>query len=214
MLRRRAYVIEAKNDDKFTVLGVKGDYASVMSRPTSRVKAERMRKVLSPMPGETNVVMTVGDAKKKFPGRKLVGGEYLDEAVGFLGESISQEKIKRGGVRGKGEERDFESGAARYGLEAKDLIGWFASKHNMAFGWSIFETTPEEKAEFGDDAKRTYSGRTRSMSIAKFNLVKGTYAFLDNKAYEDGVVKYQRPSPYNRIRIENTPRAARAFKIV
>lgn len=140
--------------------------------------------------------------------------EYLGGMVRLLSESIPQEKIKRGSVRGKGEEGDFESGAAKSGLKVKDLIGWFANKHNMAVGWSIFETTPEEKGEFGDDAKRTYSIRTRSMSIAKFNLIKGTYSFLDNKAYKEGIIKYEKPSPYNRIRIENTPRAMKAFRIV
>lgn len=127
---------------------------------------------------------------------------------------LPQENIKRGEVRGDGRSGDVPSGALKAGLKASDLIGWFANKYNLAAGWTVYAPTAEEKAEFGANARRVYSERTGSMSVVKFNLAKGTVAFLDNKAYEDGTVKYDRGTAYDRIIIENTPKAFKAFGIV
>jgi hypothetical protein len=131
-----------------------------------------------------------------------------------LMESIPQEKLKRASVRPSGEVGYFDSGASKYGLTPSDMIGWFANKSNEAVGWQIFEPTRMDKKEFGSSVKRVFAGKTQTTSIVKFDLVKGTYAFLDNAAYENGKIAFQKMSPYQRLAIENTPKAFKAFGIV
>lgn len=129
-------------------------------------------------------------------------------------EAIPQEKLKRAWVRPTGEVGDFDSGASRYGIVPSDMIGWFATKRNEAVGWHIFEPSSDEKKEFGANVKRVYSGKTNTTSIAKFDLSKGIYAFLDNEAYENGRISFQKMSPYKRLVIENKPKAFKSFGIV
>ena len=141
--------------------------------------------------------------------------EWLEKMSGNfeLSEAIAQSQIKRGEVYRKDTNLHLGSGASEHGLNRSNLIGWFANKYNMADGWTIFDTTSSEKREFGRDALRTYDDNKKSVNIAKFNLKKGTYAFLDSKAYEEGEIRYERPSVYNRVRVVDSPRALKAFGV-
>lgn len=146
---------------------------------------------------------------------KETGMKALLERLEMTEGRIPQEDMKRAEVRsGKGATTYFDSGASKYGLSPSDLVGWFANKYNMASGWSIFVASPEDKSEFGSDVFRTYTDKTHSTSIIKFNLKKGTYAFLDNKAYEEGDIKFEKMSPYSRLLIDNVGKAYNAFGIV
>lgn len=131
-----------------------------------------------------------------------------------LQEAISVMDIKRGSVRKKGQRASFDNEAKRYGLKQDDLIGWFANKYNYASGWAIFKASPHDKAEFGKDVFRTYSSKSDTTSIIKFNLKTGVYAFVDNDYYDQtDQVKFQKPSTYDRIIIEDTPKAFQEFGI-
>jgi len=61
---------------KWVVVGVKGDYATVISKPVDERRAKELLKVLSQMPGEKNKAMSIEDVKAQF-GNKIVGKEYL-----------------------------------------------------------------------------------------------------------------------------------------
>ncbi len=90
-----------------------------------------------------------------------------------------------------------------YGLKDENVVGWFANKYNMAGGWVILDTTEEEKREFGAFAFRTYNYHSETTCIIKINPYKGTYAFIDNKAYEEGEIRYEKMEAYNRLIMDN-----------
>jgi hypothetical protein len=110
--------------------------------------------------------------------------------------------------------RRDDRGSDQYGLEPDAIIGWFSTNHNPADGWLVYDTTDAEKAEFGEYVKRTYSARTESTSLVRFNLETGTYAFIDNEAYTEGEIKFDRATRYRKLIIENTVDASVAFRIV
>lgn len=100
-------------------------------------------------------------------------------------------------------------------LPTENIIGWFATKYNMATGWHIFTATEYDKAIFGSGVFRVYSEKTESSSIIKFNLKTGTYAFLNNEKYEnENIIKFQRMSSYNRLFIEPTFKARKEFNVL
>lgn len=111
-------------------------------------------------------------------------------------------QFKRSTVR-TSEKAHLEPEAAEFGLKKENVIGWFATKYNMAFGWALLRLTENEQAEFGPTAIRTYSSQTNTCNIVKINPVTGTYAFLDNEAYLEGQVKFDRMESYNRIVIND-----------
>jgi hypothetical protein len=145
------------------------------------------------------------------------GGQVMRDLLERLElhEAIPQDNMKRAEVRAYGSPSYMDSGATTFGLKQSDVIGWFSNKHNEAAGWTIFAPSSDDVSEFGPDAKRTYSYAPKTTNIVKFDLKKGTYAFLDNDAYEnDGIVKYQKMSPYRKLMIEQTSKAFKAFGIV
>lgn len=121
-------------------------------------------------------------------------------------------KYKRVTVREDGRGSHFDNGAAKLGIKKSDLVGWFANKHN-AIGWTVFDTTPDEKSDFGKEALRTFSDKFNTTSIAKFDLKKGTMAFLDNKAFEEGTVKFDKATPYSRFVIDDNDKARKKFEV-
>lgn len=148
--------------------------------------------------------------------RELAGLPLNEEATegSEMAEAISFGDMKRGEVRPGGKSGTHEPGASKYGLKENDLVGWFANKYNMANGWSLYVPNSHDKKEFGHDCFRTYTSGTDSMSVVKINAAKGTVAFIDDKAYADeGKVKFQGASVYNRLMVENTPKAFKAFGI-
>ena len=94
----------------------------------------------------------------------------------------------------------------------RKVVGWFATKYNMAYGWVIQEASDLDKKEFGKDVFRIYSDK--GTSIAKFDLKKGKVYYLDNEAYEEGKIKFERPFMYDRLLIDNNKKAFKAFGIV
>jgi hypothetical protein len=86
----------------------------------------------------------------------------------------------------------------KFDLNAHTVIGWLSNKENPAFGWSIHRLTPAEKKEFGaTNTYRALSGKNGdNTSIIKIDPSTGKYAFIDNKAYEDGKIKYDRMAKY------------------
>ena len=113
--------------------------------------------------------------------------------------------MKRTIYRKSGEQSHLEPEATKlFNLRQEDVLGWFATKQNIAFGWCLINTTDAEKEEFGSDALRTYSYRTESTCIVKINPEKGTYAFIDNEAYTNGEIKFDKMTPYNRLVVDVT----------
>ena len=88
------------------------------------------------------------------------------------------------------------------GVSSATAIAWFSNKYNPAGGWTLHDTTPAEKKEFGKDSLRSMSD-TGKTSIIKFDLKKGTYAFVDNDAYEQGDVKFEKMVPYQKVVLKN-----------
>lgn len=129
-------------------------------------------------------------------------------------EAIPQENLKRAFVRDHEMTSDNTRLIKPYGFRNEDIIGWFATTHNIASGWLILRSSNEDKREFGEQAFRSISAHHGTMSIIKINLRTGTYAFLDNKAYEEGQVVFQRLAAYDRLIIEPTNIAFEEFNIV
>lgn len=130
-----------------------------------------------------------------------------------LTEAVNPDKIRRGWIRDR--PLDYEPDGARrlYNLKAPDLIGWFANKYNLASGWHLYKATDAEKREFGRDVVRSFSDWKKTTSIIRFNLTTGTYAFVDNEAYLNGDVRFDKMTAYDRIIIEPTDLAYAEFNI-
>ena len=92
-------------------------------------------------------------------------------------------------------------------------IGWFSNKYNPA-GWSIVPLTNIErlwlsnmsnsnlKPDEIENVFRTISDNGRT-SLIKFDLVKGTYAFLDNQILEDeNKIVFERKERFYSFKVE------------
>ena len=128
---------------------------------------------------------------------------------------IPAENIVRGSVRGEPTNNysGLQKAYKNYGLKHDDCIAWFANKYNKALGWIIYKASDFDKREFGKDIFRTYSEQTNTVSIIKLNIFTGTYAFIDNEAYVEGDIIFDRMSKYDRIVIEPTQVAYDEFNI-
>jgi hypothetical protein len=127
---------------------------------------------------------------------------------------IPQEQLKRAEVRKEKSAKTLDPEEKKIGLESKDIVGWFATKYNMAFGYNVFKATEDEKKEFGNDVFRTFSHKSMTASIAKINLKSGMVCFVDNAAYTEGDLKWGAWMPYNRFVIDNDRESFDAFNIV
>jgi len=111
------------------------------------------------------------------------------------------EALKRVEVRKDGT-TDVPS-SNKFGLGKDTVIGWFSNKHNPAFGWSIHKLGPADKEFQGKGVFRSLQDEKMTTSIIKFDFQKGTYAFLDNKAYENGEIKFEKMSPYSKFIVDD-----------
>ena len=92
------------------------------------------------------------------------------------------------------------------------VVGWFATKANMASGYTIQELSPEERDEFGKNAFRIIS--LKGTTVAQINLKKGTVRFADNEYYADNMkMRYKSPMAFHRLFIDNTNKAKKAFGV-
>jgi hypothetical protein len=100
-------------------------------------------------------------------------------------------------------------------------IGWFSNKYNAA-GWLVtdldngeIDWLASEGISYNEIAtiKRTITDGGRT-SLCKFDLVKGTYAFLDNEVLnETGEIKFDRKTYFRRFKVENSQLALETFGI-
>lgn len=85
----------------------------------------------------------------------------------------------------------------KFDLNQDTLIGWFFNKYNPE-GWSLHNLTLAEKKEFGFvGVYRTLNNHRTS--IIKVDPEKGTYAFLDNSAYEGGELSFEKLTAYRKL---------------
>lgn len=147
----------------------------------------------------------------KVPGTNIILEK--GDVINVVKESISVANIKRGEIRDEPVNYSPKGAYKLLQLTDADLVGWFANKYNMAAGWSIWKPNDYDRAEFGQHVFRTYSEDTDSTSIIQFNIVAGTYAFLDQEAYLRDEIKFEKMTAYDRIIIEPTPTALEEFDI-
>lgn len=84
------------------------------------------------------------------------------------------------------------------------VVGWFSNKYNPAFGWALGELDSADAKEFnpsGDTIFRSYT--EKGTNIVKINAKTGKYAFIDNNAYENGVIKFERMTKYKELYIDH-----------
>lgn len=125
----------------------------------------------------------------------------IADSLNFLIEGkLPQEKAKRTEVRKKGAQNTSVDKNS-HGLNSSNVVGWFSNKYN-AWGWSLHKLTPDEAKEFGSSMVFRSLSDSGNTSIIKFNLAKGTYAFLDNEAYEEGDIKFEKASPYTKVVVD------------
>lgn len=110
--------------------------------------------------------------------------------------------LKRVEVRDSGRSTDL-SGLKLIDKEsARNVIGWFSNKHNPAFGWAIFKLDAHDKDWLPKSGVKNLKGVLRVSSehgtnIVKFDLAKGTYAFVDGDHFEaTDEARFEKMTPY------------------
>lgn len=106
-------------------------------------------------------------------------------------------------------------------------IGWFATKHNMSWGWSLYELEEFDKKWMpaaGFDIKNCYrigGERHGNTSIVRINIKTGTVAFMDSGIHPDpkkGEYWFDRAFRYNRLlvykNVDSTLYAASLFPYI
>lgn len=142
----------------------------------------------------------------------------IPEAKSSISEgAIPQEDLVRAWVT---DEKSYKQSMPRlsqapkhFGLDIRDMVGWFANKYNQ-LGWHLFKASDLDKREFGTDVFRAYSEFTNTTNIIKFNLLTGKYAFVDDEAYEQDILKFEPMVSYDRLIIYPIPLAFQEFNIV
>lgn len=87
----------------------------------------------------------------------------------------------------------------------EDIVGWFSNKYNK-FGWLLTKLESYDQREFNPKNEK---GIFRSLSdnghtaIVKINAKTGTYAFIDNDAYEDGKIVFDKMTKYSKLDIKS-----------
>jgi|TARA_R110000868_G_scaffold232804_1_gene486360 hypothetical protein len=100
-------------------------------------------------------------------------------------------------------------------------VGWFKNKHNPA-GWSITGLDGGEVQWLEDEGflfddickmKRVISDNGHT-SLCTFDLVKGTYAFVDNVALnETGDIKFEKKTKFTMLKVENSEWSKYKFRV-
>lgn len=105
-------------------------------------------------------------------------------------------------------------------------IGWFSNKYNAA-GWLVTNLDSGEISWLASEGissdeistiKRTVTDvgmyDEKRTSLCKFDLVKGTYAFLDNEVLnETGNIKFESKTYFRMFKVENSNLALQTFGI-
>jgi len=94
---------------------------------------------------------------------------------------------------------DKESLATSFG---GSVIGFLATKYNLASGYIVSTVTEDEIKEFGSGVVRISSEKTLTTSIGIINAEKGTVQFLNNDAYLEGNIKFLRAEKYDRLIVD------------
>ena len=117
---------------------------------------------------------------------------------------------KRGLLREPSHPTTSTSGEYSHAMADKNnVVGFLGTKHNNAEGYAIYTLSSDEAKEFGKDAFRIVW--SKGTTIVKFNFRDGKVIFIDNEAYADGELKWQSPMGYDRIVVDNTPKALKAL---
>ena len=92
-----------------------------------------------------------------------------------------------------------------------DPIGWYATRHNMAEGWTIYPLSYVDKKWFSKTNEptkgvyRTWSSNGNT-TLVKFDLEKGTVDYFNSKKYEDsedqGIYWEKHPMKFDRLFID------------
>ena len=98
-----------------------------------------------------------------------------------------------------------------------NVIGWFATKNNMAFGWTLIKPDKNDIAYIkknGMNPKDIFrSVGFHGTNFVKINLKTGTYAFADNQyELETDKLKFDKMSKYNRLVVDNYKGDGRELK--
>lgn len=98
-------------------------------------------------------------------------------------------------------------------------IGWFANRHNMAFGWAIFPLSSYDKEMMRDSGMKTDMvyrvASDKGTTIVKINLKSNRMVWSDDKKFAetDKIVWEKRWVTWDRLAIDNNARAFKAFNI-
>ena len=128
---------------------------------------------------------------------------------------IPQKTLKNVYVRGVNHSNTIPDAKmySEYKFNQANVVGWFATKANIAEGYVITIPDSEDKKEFGKEVFRIYW--SKGTTIVKFDLKKGKVYFLDNNYYEENnKVKWQSPISYQRFFVDNNKDSFKAFKII
>ena len=100
--------------------------------------------------------------------------------------------------------------SSKVGRKYGEPLGWFATKDNMAFGWTIYELDNADKAWFSSEKVSTkgvfrivsHNGNT---TLVKFDLSKNKVWFFDNEEYEktNDIVFEKKPVTFDRLFIDD-----------
>ncbi len=134
--------------------------------------------------------------------KKIIESIYVDRRGVMDTQGILIPGYKKVYLRAKGHNSTLSSELLDKPFASQSaVLGWFATRANMAQGYIIQELNSIEQKEFGD-AFRIIG--IKGTTIAKFNLKKGVVYFLDNEVYaETTKIKYQTPMAFHRLFIDD-----------
>lgn len=127
-------------------------------------------------------------------------GKLLEKRIN---EETEHSEYKMVFIRDSDRGSIFEQGAAKLGLREEDVIGWFATPANNAYGYTIFKPSKEIRNEFGYEAFQVYNVGKDVATVVKFNLDLGRVSFFDNSQYEaSGKVTWLSGIKFDRLFID------------
>lgn len=109
-------------------------------------------------------------------------------------------------------------------VDFEPTIGWFSNKYNSA-GWSVVPLSNVERLWLSnnnvktDDIENVFravseKGGIITTSLVKFDLVKGTYSFLDNQILEnENKIVFERKERFRSFKVENSDFAKSEFGV-
>jgi len=122
-------------------------------------------------------------------------------------DGIKIENTKRVFLREKG--RSTTMSVDNSMVKGSILLGWFSTSRNVG-GWGVYTLSSFDERWMKDEKVNTKNlfrvlSDKGNTSIVKLNLVKGTFAFIDNEVLvSSDVVKFEKMSAYKQFWIDNT----------